>query len=273
MRKILLLACILISDIYCVSDTNINIENCALYRTQKYPLKNNKKIHLITPPRTGSTFVFNVLRFLFEEDDVISKKVVLYLARPDQNVIKNHSFKRWNENTELIVSTIRNPIDSCFSLVVFLQNRKGLKISQNNHLTSEIKRLVKHTMNIWEQLGIISETYPISFLKYEDFNDNLGRLFNILEKNMAINIHTKDKFLIEQNFSKASVKKYLKENETKKQNKELVELTGFSHTHVEGYNYLSPMEIYAIKKSIKNELFLYRALIEHMGYDWIFNEK
>ncbi len=80
-------------------------------RTQQYPFQGGEKIYLNTPSRTGSTLVYNVLRYLFERKD----------QQPFDNqewnlVVKFHEPTLFDPRATYIC-TIRDPVEASLSFL------------------------------------------------------------------------------------------------------------------------------------------------------------
>ncbi len=91
------------------SEEFIDLTTFLQKRTQQHPIIGYKKIYLATPPRTGSTLVYNVLRYLFENEDPYD-----WEQNYDNLVVKSHSDYKIKKDGIYVV-TIRNPIEACLS--------------------------------------------------------------------------------------------------------------------------------------------------------------
>src|SRR6185437_3936462 len=94
----------------------LNVETLPTLRTQQYSLSSYKKIVVFSAPRTGSSLVYNVFRYLFENQEN------LFHAHHAFNqsclVLKTHKPSELGlieESPVLFVIPIRNPVDAIIS--------------------------------------------------------------------------------------------------------------------------------------------------------------
>ena len=142
-------------------------------------LDEGANIYIITPMRTGSTLIFNIIKYLFED-----KRVEINKGR----VKKRHAPINNYTHKEIIFTCIRNPL----SILASLKN-VGLEMSIIDPIKShELTR---------KNCG------KLVVFKYEEFqNNNFEYIFNILESNLNIQICKKEKDFIEKNFNLLKMK-------------------------------------------------------------------
>lgn len=96
----------------------LDVETLSTLRTRQYPLNPFQKVVVFSAPRTGSSLVYNVFRYLFENEN--------YLLFPhnqfDLNrfVLKTHNFGESSlliGSNVLFIVTLRNPIQAAISYV------------------------------------------------------------------------------------------------------------------------------------------------------------
>ncbi len=221
------------------SDEMIDISQIMEKRTKQYPLKGYNKICLFTPRRTGSTLVYNVLRFLFEKGD--REKIVK----------KTHSLKKDKRNVAYVF-TMRNPVDACFSFY----RAKGKE-------TQKIAPLIHDQMQCWETLGkLIEKKRKTVLLKYEEFVNDIDFLFAQLEKEFSIKIDEKDKALLRNALSKENVLKNIAQFNDFKQ---LDKKHHFHGNHIDQGEIDEETRL-RLKKEIAQQLIPYKSKIEKWGY-------
>ncbi len=166
-------------------------------RTHQYPLLVGRKICLITPLRTGSTFVYNVLRFLFEYEDHRP-----WLENRLNLVVKSHHLNALEEDVIYVV-TMRNPIDACVSL--YRVNSTMFGEEKALETIDEIVQLQVNSFYCVDRL--IYESQKVIVLKYEEFVDDFDFLFDSLESGFFIFIDGKDREVLKRSLNKTNVEK------------------------------------------------------------------
>ncbi len=179
----------------CCDEDFIDLRTFIKERTQQYPLNVCNKIYLNTPPRTGSTLVYNVLRFLFENDD----------HKPwDGNfwnlIVKSHG-DPFLRSDVIYITTIRDPVEACLSQyrVYCSQKKKILPIEVLYQIVHEQLRSFKHLEKL------VSNKMRLIILEYEEIVDDLRFLFSILESKFNITIDPRDKDFLQRALSKENV--------------------------------------------------------------------
>lgn len=221
-------------------------------RTHQYPLPNGEKIFLLTPPRTGSTLVYNVLRFLFMD---INEKP--WYHRYQNLVIKDHDIHQFLPRFNYVV-TIRNPVDACISLyrtsypedhaVIY---EKMLDLSVNAQLKS-FRSINK----------ILERRYKLTVLHYEDFVDDFDFLLKSIESAFSFTILPEDKELLRKALSKKNVKAY---TERFSGFEEYDHYSNFHGNHIHKGTYSENLEK-ALRKEVNLRLASHSAYFASWGY-------
>lgn len=113
-----------------------------------------------SPPRTGSTLVWNLLR----------------LAFPERRVLKQHrlsTFQRSRLYRSPIVCSVRNPLDSIASSLERYQQQP------TDQIIDEQIAMYEH-QGLWQTLELIDNPRA-SVLRYEDFVNDWPYLFSAIE--------------------------------------------------------------------------------------------
>lgn len=170
-------------------------------RSKQYSKNPYKKIIQVSSPRTGSTVVYNILRYLFEDKRNLNKEG---FNNFNMNVIKSHELKEEILNKDYTyVVTIRDPVDTIYS---------NCKIYFKKEVPQhKIDHCVYYYFYFLQQVEKYkSEGYKFILLRYEDFCDKFDSIFDRLEKHFSIKIDQKDKEYIDKAFSKQNVLDFIK---------------------------------------------------------------
>ncbi len=251
--QFIFLICFFTSLNGCCEDEIIDLRTFLKERTQQYPhQKEFKAIYVNTPPRTGSTLVYNILRFLFESENHYP-----YSNNHQNLIIKTHDYNLIKKDI-LYVFTLRNPIDACFShYLAYCSDKK--KILPLGILDAIVHTQLK-SIRYLERL-ILNEA-NIVILKYEDFVDDFDFLFLVIENRFSIFISCKDKIFLKKALQKDNVIK------------NIVKLESFSHIdefslfhgdHISRIDFPSELKE-TIKREIAERIFPYRSFYEKWGY-------
>ena len=162
---------------------------------QKFPqyLKDQDfKIVQYSPPRTGSTLLFNILLFLFEEKSHYTTPMDLQ----NRKVIKSHFLLKETNQKTYYITSIRHPYD-------IITSRLRKKNSRCVH-NGDIQRVVRD----FQRVNALQQTKKnLLILKYENFYNNYNYLFDEIEKVFNITISDEDKTKLHTLFSLSSMKK------------------------------------------------------------------
>lgn len=238
------------------ADEGNNIHEQYHKRSQQYPTNGYQKILVYSPYRTGSTIVFNVLRFLFEDSDFLCQKIPW--GHNKSIVGKTHNLG-YIDPSAIIFCTIRNPEDACFSRYRVMNpgkfqkvNEKALDIAVQDYLT-QMK---------WMHDLLQKRFHNVVLLKYENFDSKLEVIFDKVENLFNIEICEMDRALMEEAFSKENVALFTKKFENFKKSDNL---TLFHGAHIEGDEF-SKEEKAFISEEIRKRLSGKCSFLEQYGY-------
>jgi hypothetical protein len=256
-KKYSLLICLVVT-LQCFSykiyaeEEFIDISSFLSERTQQYPLQCFKHVFLSTPPRTGSTLVYNVLRFLFENNPHF-----LWEENALNIVVKRHETNHIRNDVKY-VSTIRDPIEACFShyRVLCSRNNKIMPLE----VLDEIIQFQVACINFTDQL--LENKIDVLVLKYEDFVDNFDFLFDRIEDSFQIEISDEDKIFL----SKALSKKNVRLNVEKFSNfEEFDQFNLFHGAHIDLDEFSEEYKNY-VKMEIERKFSKYIDICKKWGY-------
>ncbi len=175
------------------------------YRTIEEPivtLPQGVKILQYSPARTGSTLVFNILNFIFEDilaDHQCKSKRVIKTHSPK----KYTSLKKKNHDVYLI-ATIRHPLDTLASALTFYYSEK--QTFSKDELNVHLDRIIKQNRELYTLLKKIPAERKM-ILKYELMVKNYDYIFHNIKKLFGISLTEKSKHEMKQHFSRASMLK------------------------------------------------------------------
>ncbi len=188
--------CLLSISSYCME---CNLEALPLLRSKQYYLGSQKKIVVFSAPRTGSSVVYNVLRYLFEEEESVFKHHNIFDSK--RLVLKTHTLKncgKLNKNEMLIVVPFRNPIDAGISHMSIHAVNESKNIVAKNAIEIQMRLLFK-------ALEMRKEGYEVLLLYYEDFRSDVRKLVGLIDCYFALNISKDDVSILAKNLSKDSI--------------------------------------------------------------------
>jgi hypothetical protein len=168
-----------------------------------------RNIIQISPIRSGSTLVYNILKILF----------------PEKQVIKEHNYE-YNAD-DLFIITIRHPYNSIVSSI----NRYNLEINDIT-IQDTIKEYLNNGGNwLIKNSELLLNKNCIVFYYYSFFN-NFENIYSVLERRLKIYINASLKKKINDEFNIENVK-----NNIKKYNKftEYNVITHFHGKHISQY--------------------------------------
>jgi hypothetical protein len=231
----------------------IDIANCINDRTKQYPLKDYTGIYLLSPARTGSTVVFNILRFLFESEENKSKP-----GYKNFNCLVNKTHHLYTaEEDYLYVFTIRNPIDATFS---HYRIKRG---EGNENIGKLVYKLASAQISLWRNLEkLLSLGRKVIILRYEDFVNNIDFVFDTLEDELSFSIAKPDKVLLRKALSKENVLYNIRHFESFE---DYDRIHGFHGKHIDEGE-ISAEEKAHVTHLIIQALQKYRPIIERWGY-------
>lgn len=237
----------------------IDIATCIDYRTQQYPTGNYKTVCICSPPRTGSTFIYNIVRFLFEDE------LTKHAAHWNENmnvhkVSKSHGILI-DDPTRCVIFTVRNPLESSFSTYRVLYGINTL----SQTLISEV---VETQINYLHQLNnlLLNNKEAILF-RYEYFVNDIYYVYNKLETFFSITIDKQDKSLLAEALDRDNVIANIEKFDSFDH---FDEISGFHGNHIELDN-ISLVKRNIINKLLLKELEKHKEIIEMWGYSYIFD--
>lgn len=166
-----------------------------------FPLPAGVRIFQISPPRTGSTLIFNILQYLFEDT------LAMHYTNRNKRVYKGHGSSSIRDDNIYFVSTIRNPLDALASWVCANE-----KLDDNRRAIVNERKLMGHARFIlshYNSFYRLSKSLPsdkILILKYEIFDKNFEYVYSELENFFHISIDSQTRESINKYFNKDAMK-------------------------------------------------------------------
>lgn len=196
----LLFMAFLMGHAFCHGGEVYDVEMLPFYRTKQYPLTPSKKVVVFSAPRSGSSLVYNVLRFLFEDDSQLLAHH--YVISQDRVVLKTHRFADLDmieEQDVFYVFTLRHPREASISNFRICPR----EITDNKGFALELAERQRRYLFFSEAME--AEGRNICRLKYEDFNGCFDALFDFIERHFDISIASEDKELMRKGYSKENI--------------------------------------------------------------------
>lgn len=145
-------------------EESIDINEAIKNRSQQYPLSGYSKIWVVAAPRTGSTLIYNILRYLFKDDP----KSQLRTSRI-QDVWRVHCLPGQIREDTFYVYLTRDPINACFS---HIRIRRGF-YKNKPETEATINSIINSYMAGMRAISKLRRTNAaVLELRYEDFDDN-----------------------------------------------------------------------------------------------------
>jgi hypothetical protein len=246
--------------IFLFSNISLLCADSYIYRDINRPIiqtKPNCKIIQSGPYRTGSTLIYNILKYLFEDKTIenmggqSSKVIKIHGLTKDAYIgLKERCLKPY------IIITIRHPLNAAASLATLSKNKGiGLPDQLINEHINQYKSIYNDTQYLYDSNDFIC-------LYYEEFENNFEYIFKQIETFFEIRIPEKEKLFIMQTFNKSSVEKHIKH------------LTNFSQWHAQTHFHgshitnsdFTKIESKEIKEKLKR---MYADSINIWGYEII----
>jgi hypothetical protein len=221
-------------------------------RTQQYIFYGAEKIVVNTAPRTGSTLIYNVLRFLFERDNPQP------FSNQDENlVIKRHDASLFDPRY-IYVSTIRNPVECCISNYRLRYNETK-SLDSHSSLGRSIDSQIAHYnyLDALRKKGLLC-----LILRYEDFVNDFEPLFRNIENHFGIVIDPKDRALLKKALSKENVNRNIAHMSSFS---EYDQYSSFHGAHIDKGE-ISELDLIQIKRAILVRLCRNADLFKKWGY-------
>ena len=226
---------IFVSSRDCGAYEIFDIETLPSFRSKQYSLEPYKKVIVFSASRTGSSLVYNVLRFVFESEGN------LFCSHNEFNqrcsVLKTHKFSDLNlleEKNVLYVITVRNPVDAIIS------NYRICPCVIVNIREFVEELICRHKECLLFAESMQNEGHNVVFIKYEEFEDNLDFIFNFIEDRFLIELADLDKILMSQGYAKENIYFSTKGFSDFKQ---YLPVSGFHGKHVTLEKYTPPAEL------------------------------
>lgn len=235
MKKLPLFFLLILVSSPCYAQEVYDVELLPALRTKRYDAGNYKKIVVFSAPRTGSSLVYNICRFLFEDDS----KLLAHHNDFSLNrlVLKSHKFseiKLIKKEKAFYIFTLRNPLTASISNYRICMQ----KVINDKFLAKEIVQ--RHYKVLLFSEYIEKKGRSVLKLKYEDFANNLDFIFDTIESHFQISIDPTDKDLMRKSYSKENVYACTKDL---KNFKESLPISGFHGQHV-GLQEYTPPEVF-----------------------------
>ncbi len=239
---------------FCFAE-ELDVETLPTRRTKQYSIFPYEKICIFSAPRTGSSLVYNVCRYLFENMENFHHHHNTF--HPDCLVLKDHRDINFNQNNGkkvLYIVPIRNPIDACISNYRI----ESAKNQSNKNYPYMMLKYQASRLIISENL--LATGNDVIHIKYEDFSNDFDFLFHFLEINMNILISESDKEIIRIGYSKENIYSSIAMFSNFK---ECLPISGFHGKHV-------LLEAYTPPKRVLSQLNLhlpeFKPLFQKYGY-------
>jgi len=246
-RKLLGILLLLLSSAYCEQPLSLNQK--LQTRNRKYPTANYSKVLQISPHRTGSTLVYNILRYLFEDGRSLSTSG---FNNKDHKVIKSHLTYHFNFDREIYFVTVRNPIESFYS---------WCKVHDIGETDKKFTSHIKEDIGCWKEIdSLLEKKKKVIVLRYEEFTKDMNVIFNAIEDAFCINIDQKDKEFLQENLSKKNVLAFSK-NLASFAKEDLS--TNIHGKHIQEESEISP----SLQMEIEKKLLPHQLMFSRWGYD------
>jgi tRNA G10 N-methylase Trm11 len=174
------------------------------------------KFIITSPIRSGSTLVYNIIKKIFT----------------NKQIIKLHSFL-YNPEWFYFI-TIRHPYNSIISTLLKNTSKKDNKRFSKKNLNLAINEYIK-SMNTFL---LKTDFNNVIILKYEKFHENYDYIFDRLQRKLNIIIVNREQII--EDLSINNVKKYIndfnKKNNLEEDFKNYDKTTHFHSNHISKYN-------------------------------------
>jgi len=201
MRKInpfLIIPLLYLSSAFC--EKPLTLTEKLQDRNRKYPTANYNKVMQISPHRTGSTLVYNILRYLFEDGRNLSSSG---FNNKNHKVIKSHVTYHFNFDREIYFVTIRDPLESFYSWCT----AHSIKENDEKFISH-----IEEDIECWKEINsLLKKKKKVVVLRYEEFVKDTNIIFDAIEKAFSINIDKSDKDFLTKTLSKENVLAFSKQ--------------------------------------------------------------
>lgn len=247
-----------------INEGQLLLPNALFSRTKQYKTKYNK-IVIDTIPRTGSILLYNVFRYLFENEENLALSYMNFYLKPDSDavILFGHGCSDLIEDVNdrvYIISSIRNPEDIIFSYCRVANN------VDSSRRPEELVRITgSNVLSHWNRLACKAQRVRnFSFLCFEEFNNDLNKLLDGIESIFKIEIDARDRLIVCSFLKKSAIQAYLVERNLGSFS--LVDdLTGFHGIHVDngeiskidGIKWRELIQMYLKEDSMWNQICKY----------------
>lgn len=183
------------------SQEMLDVETLPHFRSQQYSMEPYQKIVVFSAPRTGSSLIYNVFRFLFEDE----AKLDAHHHDFDLNrrVLKTHRVidldQVEQEENVLYIFAIRNPFLACVS-----NYRISPRVIQ--YKQSYVEDLLnRHRDALLLSEKMEAEGKKVVRLFYEHFADHVESIFDFIETHFSLAISDGDKQWMKRGYSKENI--------------------------------------------------------------------
>ncbi len=179
-------------------------EGVYLFRDIQKPIASlevTEKIIVLSTPRTGSTLVYMIFQYLFED-------TIALRGDFNKKIVKTHDMQECDNyltahpNTYLVIP-IRNPMESLLSKIKILSSLNLLP-STDSFILSLARSHVKEQLELLEFIQK-HQSEKLLILHYENFHSDLYSILSLAETSFQIVISETEKTKILSLFSKESI--------------------------------------------------------------------
>jgi len=230
----------------------LDVESLPLSRTCRYPIGPYEKMVVFSAPRTGSSLIYNLARFLFELPEGLNHPHDRFIKQ--KTVLKTHRYneiKSLRGGKILYLVPIRDPLNAAVS--TYRITTRPVE-DEKNFCKFLIQTQARHLSFAEKLKG------AVLFIKYEDFENDLDSLIDFFERSFHISIDFHDRRLLKEGYSKNNIYNSvlgLKDFE------EYLPLSGFHGKHVSLMEYKPSEQIIGWLSDYLEE---YKLLFRKYGY-------
>lgn len=238
-----------------ISCISADIPACYLKRSHQYESHDYNFFRIYTPYRCGSTLIYNIARFLFED-----------FTNPSSDIVHKSHFAKVlipSKSKELVVVNIRNPIDICYSRY----RTRGQRSQRIDY--RKLREIVKEIAQQCRASLEVIEKYPdhVLVLRYESFVDDLNEIVNAFERATSIAVTEEDRQLIKNTFSREEVIDYYSHRLGFSDFDNWDQMTHIHGSHIDSHDDpLLEKQRQQILKFLNKEWAVHKELVKELGY-------
>lgn len=235
MKNLVLLFFLFFSPLFAQEKAVIDLETLAYQRKETYSSGPYEKIIIYSMPRTASSLIYNLCRYLFEEDRFLS--VAHHPFSKEKKVIKTHDHKNVKslapKNVLSIIPT-RDPVQAALSKYrVMKEKPKDIPLWCKSQIKKE--RKFQKKVKKLEKAGC-----SILFISYEEIEKGVPYLLDKLENFFMIHFLKEDRQRLIDGYCKENVAKNISELTTFNSS---LSLSGFHGNHIKKEEEKIPEEV------------------------------